>query len=72
MTTTYTGRLRAEQRAGKQVVCSVAPYEGREVVYDPGYGFTHPKPWVLPGTGLRFDGRECHAVPKPKRSLRDA
>jgi hypothetical protein len=57
--------LRDALNAGLTIVCSVAPYEGREVAYDPGDSGTHPRPWVLPGTGFRYSGRECHAMPVP-------
>jgi hypothetical protein len=57
--------LRWAKDAGLKIVCSVAPYEGREVVYDSGYSGTHPRPWVLLGTGLRFSGKECLALPLP-------
>jgi hypothetical protein len=65
----YSKMLRWALDAGLVVVCSMAPYEGQPVTYDPGYSGTHPRPWVLPGTGLRYYGRECHALPQPpKRS----
>lgn len=59
--------LRMALDAGLVVVCSMAPYEGRPVVYDSGPSGTHPRPWVIPGTGLRYSGRECHAEPRPPK-----
>lgn len=63
----FTAKLRKAQQDGCLIVCSVAPYEGREVVYDPGYARCHPSPWIVPGTGLRYSGRECHALPPDER-----
>lgn len=60
--------LRDALYAGLAVVCNVAPYEGHPVEYSPGYTGTHPRPWVLPGTGLRFSGKDCLAMPQPPRA----
>lgn len=58
----YTRELRRAQEQGAKIVCSVAPYEGTEVEYDTGFARSHPQPWLVPGTGIRYSGRECHAV----------
>lgn len=69
MTTTYTQKLLRAAKAGQTVVCAIAPYEGQRVTYDPGYdtGYrsTHPAPWVLLGTDLRFNGRDCRIAEPP-------
>lgn len=62
----YTRELRAAQAAGARIVCSLAPYEGHEVVHRPRFT-ADPKPWVpvdmAPGCEwYRLNGRECHAV----------
>jgi hypothetical protein len=59
--------LRWARDSGLVIVCTVAPHEGRVVRYDPGYSGTHPRPWVLPGTGLRYSGRDCLALPQPPK-----
>lgn len=62
MARSYTAKLLAAQDKGATVVCSVAPYEGVRVEYEPGASGHHPSPWYVLGTGLRYSGRECHAV----------
>lgn len=59
--TNYTRALRRAQEQGARIVCSVAPYEGQPVIYDTGHARSHPQPWLVPGTGIRYSGRECRA-----------
>lgn len=57
----YSVKLRRAARNGARIVCTEEPYEGEHVIYDPGYGFdlkSHPFPWVIPASGLRFNGRQ--------------
>lgn len=64
----YTSELRTALRKGGRIVCSVAPYEGREVEYAPR-AKNDPTPWRLEGMDddmlYRYHGRECHAVDVP-------
>ncbi len=59
----YTRELRRAADQGAKIVCSVAPYAGVEVDYSPRQK-GDPQPWRVPGirNGLRYSGRECHAV----------
>ncbi len=63
----YTQELLAARARGERIVCSMAPYAGNPVDYDPR-SKTDPQPWVLAGWGgrrddwYRYTGRECHAV----------
>lgn len=56
----YTRELKNAMAAGAVIECAVAPYEGRAVRLDSGYGSHHPRPWVLvDASEYRFSGREC-------------
>lgn len=62
----YTRELRRAQEQGATIVCSVAPYHGHAVVYDPTVK-GDPKPWRLDGLAgdgpdFRYSGRECQAT----------
>lgn len=63
----WTGELRRAQKEGARIVCAVAPYEGREMSYQPRRK-GDPKPWVIKGMEdrqpYRWNGRECKAVGK--------
>lgn len=65
MARNFTRELRKAHRPGvNRIVCSSAPYEGKEVEYAPRN--RHDSlPWVLvldgkTRHGYRFTGRECH------------
>ncbi|MGW0061399.1 hypothetical protein ACWDTT_15915 [Streptosporangium sandarakinum] len=60
----YTGELLAAQAAGKRIVCSMQPYVGWEMTYDPRRT-GDPKPWRITdllADRFRYSGRECYAV----------
>lgn len=65
MARNFTREVRKALRPGlSRAVCSVAPYEGREVQYRPR-GAHDSRPWVLDTQivaldGYRFTGREVH------------
>lgn len=64
MARNFTREIRKALIPGRnRVVCSAAPYIGREVEYTPR-SKGDPKPWRLAGdtqpNAYRFTGRECH------------
>lgn len=60
MARTHSQRiLKAVFREQGAPVCSMAPYEGRIVAYSPRHR-SDSHPWVIPGVGYRYSGRECH------------
>lgn len=67
MSRNYTRELRREKSQGAKIVCSVAPFDGEPVDYQPRQK-GDSKPWKLadrqgqPYEGFRYSGRECHAV----------
>lgn len=62
----YSKELHDAEKNGAQIVCSVAPYEGTQVHYQPRRP-RDPKPWTFTENGrsyrgqFRYSGRECHA-----------
>lgn len=59
---TWSKKLRSVQKnRGVRILCSVAPYDGQEVDFQPRYE-TDREPWVLKGVDspYRYSGRECH------------
>jgi hypothetical protein len=57
----FTAELKKAQEQGAKIVCSMAPYEGYEMVYEPRKT-GDPSPWKLKaGSDFRYSGRECHA-----------
>jgi hypothetical protein len=62
MARNFTRELRKAHRRGvNKVVCSLAPWDGREVAYMPR-GEHDPLPWVFlhdQPQEVRFNGREC-------------
>lgn len=58
----FTAELKKAQEQGAKIVCSMAPYEGEEMVYQPRKQ-GDPSPWVRKSgsTLFRYSGRECHA-----------
>lgn len=63
MARNFTRELRKALRPGvNRIVCSSAPYEGKEVEYAPRNAHDR-SPWRIDGfgdSGFRFSGRECH------------
>lgn len=64
----YTAELLSEQKRGKTIVCSVAPYDGMPMAYAPRTR-RDPRPWAPADVAhsayngmYRYTGRECHAV----------
>lgn len=67
MTRCYSQELHKARKEGAVIVCSMAPYASRPVIYEPRRK-SDPKPWVLADDvdghsrrGYRYSGRECHA-----------
>lgn len=64
----YSAELLKALENGQKIVCSMAPYEGDGMVYNPRR-LRDPRPWTFaensgaPYHGMfRYSGRECHAV----------
>lgn len=55
-----TRQLLIDYATGRRIVCSLAPWRGREVMHAPRSTYDS-EPWVLPGTDYRFKGSECHS-----------
>jgi hypothetical protein len=63
----YSAELLAAADSGSDIVCSVAPYHGVNVVHSPRRDHD-PFPWLLSANAgrmqYRYRGRECHATEK--------
>jgi hypothetical protein len=60
---TWSKKMRALDAKGIPLVCSVEPYEGEPVKFDPRYP-TDREPWVLKNIQsiYRYNGREIHPL----------